>query len=561
MDNILFEKSMEESTSESSPFSRREMVKIKDMNTAGNYSSNTSSFETVTLSNGGKWCDYTEGYITLPVVTVISAPGVDWTVGSVKDTDYLLALKNSNLNLINSCQIDYGNRSVVQSTDHINSYLIFKQHTEMSEQDQKLHGPTIGYHKDNSKSWYYDNVNGVCNNGCAPLASLVPTRLTEINIGFLNRCKTTHSLSDNLRGVHSIFGDATSSNIKQSNRSYIVNATTHKAYYYNVIIRLKDLPLFRSFPALLKGGNFKINLTLNQCEFSFSTGASLGNMEFQPNTFNGKMTNPVMVSSAVVKIIGTDSGGATIDEIVPSGSALLPLSKAYTVSVNIARPQFATHQQLNVAFHQEQNCELHVPVYDLKPAFESRYLAQDQKRITYNEVLLTVLSNKTAGSTFNDLITNGIKHLRRLIIMPTIASSGNGTGTVNPRLSCFDSCPSTCSPYILENFQVQVANQNIYSNAINYSYDMFLQEMNGKYGLESSIFPGVSSSMISLQDYIENYGYIVVDLKRKYTEDDSTPLSIQISGRLKSLKNMDFYCFIETEKTMTISLATGQRLD
>ena len=200
-------------------------------------------------------------------------------------------------------------------------------------------------------------------------------------------------------------------------------------------------------------------------------------------------------------------------------------------------------------------------MYDLKPAFESQYLAQDQKRIIYNEVLLTILNNKIAGSTFNDLLTKGMKRLRRLIIVPTIARSDNGTGTIDPRLSPFDSCPSTCSPYILKNFQVQVANHNVYANAINYSYDMFLQEMNGKYGLESSIFPGVSSSMISLQDYIEIYGYIVVDLKRKHTEDDDVPLSIQISGKLKSLKNMDFYCFIEQEQSFTISVSTGQRLN
>ena len=557
----MFEKSLEESKSEFTPFQRRDVVKMKDMNTAGNYSSNTSSFETVTLSNGGRWCDYTEAYITLPVVVAISAPGVDWTGANFKDTDHLLALKNSHLNLINSCQIDYGNQKTVQATDHINDYLIFKQHTEMSQQDELLHGPTIGYAKDTAKSWYYHDVNGVSNNHCTPLA-LSATRLTETNEGFLNRCNNTHSLDDNLRKVHSIFGNANASNIKQSNGSYIVNATTHKAFYYNVIVRLKDLPLFKSFPALLKGGNFRINLTLNQCEFQFTTGVTLGTMSFLQNTFNGRMTNPVMVSSDSLPLVIVDYADRTSSNgNVESGATLLPANTTFTVSVNIARPQYATHQNLNVAFHQEQNCELHVPVYDLKPAFESQYLAQDQKRIIYNEVILTPLYNKTANSTFNDLLTNGMKRLRRLIIVPTIAQSGNGTGMINPRLSCFDSCPSTCSPYILENFQVQVANHNVYANAINYSYDMFLQEMGGKYGLESSIFPGVSSSMISLKDYVEIYGYIVVDLKRKHTEDDDVPLSIQISGKLKSEKNMDFYCFIEKEESFTISLATGQRLD
>ena len=276
------------------------------------------------MSNCGRWCDYPEAYITLPTVVVISgldASGnyLNWTDAELKDTDHLLALKNSHLNLINSSQIDYDNQKTVQATDHINDYLIFKQHTEMSE--QKLHGPTIGYNKDTAKSWYYHDVNGISNNHCSP-HSYSNTRISEANEGIFNRCKNAYSLDDNLRKTHSIFGDSISSNIKQSNRSYIVNATTHKAFYYNVIIRLKDLPLFKNFPTLLKGGNFKINLVLNQCEFQFSTGNTLGNMSFLQNTFNGKMTNPVMVSSDSVKYRGVDydtavSGDAYFSSVQP----------------------------------------------------------------------------------------------------------------------------------------------------------------------------------------------------------------------------------------------------
>jgi hypothetical protein len=77
--------------------------------------------------------------------------------------------------------------------------------------------------------------------------------------------------------------------------------------------------------------------------------------------------------------------------------------------------------------------------------------------------------------------------------------------------------------------------------------------MNGKYGLESSF-------RISMRDFVETYGYIVVDLKRKYSSDESVKLSVSISGKVKSARNLDLYCFFEQERTMTIDIATGQRL-
>jgi hypothetical protein len=585
-DTILLERSMETPLDNSSPFTRREMVKIKDMSTSGNYSSGQVIFETVSLSNGGRWCDYTEAYITIPTVTVISgtvnAGGavINWTAADIRDSDMLLVMKNSHLNLINSCQIDYGNRSVVQQTDHINDYLIFKQHTEMSAQDEELHGSTIGYAKDNSRSWYWNAANGVCNNKLAPQTESVFRHSSEVNSGAFARSLACFGTDDNLQGRANIFG---ADSVKASNRSYIVNTATHKAYYHNAIVRLKDLPFFQSMPSLLKGGNFKITLTLNQCQFQFTTGADIaavvegdeevdavpvrvGPLTYVTNSFNGKLTNPVMVASNECKMIkATGAVHETNAVYVPGGSFSLPASSTFTVSCNVARPQFSEHQSKGVADCQVLNCELNVPVYDLKPAVESRYLQMGQKKVVYNEVLVYQLLNKQAGSTFSDLITNGLSHMKRLIIVPTISQNGTGETTrngagVDPRQSPFDTVPSTCSPYILENLQVQIANQNVYANPVNYSYEMFLQEMNGKYGVESSLFAGVSSSRISMQDYIELYGYIVVDLKRKYSSDESVPLSVSISGKIKSLRNLDFLCFIEQEKNITIDVATGQRL-
>jgi hypothetical protein len=485
----------------------------------------------------------------------------------------LLVMKNSNLNLINSCSIEYGNNKVCQQTDRINDYLIFKQHSEMSIQDEELHGPTIGYAKDSASSWYWSDVNGVCNNRLSDTPSHSTLRhATESNAGMFERSKIFCSVSDadsskkSVLGANGAFVDKQV--LKQSNRSYVVNTANHKAYYYNAVVRLKDLPFFASMPSLLKGGDIKIILTLNQCEFKFTTGANIGEMTYVPNSFTGKLTNPVMISSDVIPVMAGDPANmrGSAAQTLPSGASTLPASHTFTVSCNVARPQYSAHMGLAVDDCQVLNCELHVPVYDLKPAIESRYLSMGQKKVVYNETIMTVLNNKAAGSYFNDLLTNGLDHMKRIIIMPVISKDGtgddnrNGTAKVDPHLSPFDTVPSTCSPYILENFQVQISNQNVYANPINYSYDHFLQEMNGKYGLESSFVYGASSSRISMRDFVETYGYIVVDLKRKYSSDESVKLSVSISGKVKSARNLDLYCFFEQERTMTIDIATGQRL-
>jgi hypothetical protein len=564
MDKLILEKALESVSEDTSPFLSREMIKLKDQAAAGNYSSQTSVFETITLSNGGKWCDYTEAYLTIPLVCVMSGEGldangdtyaIDFTAAHIKDSDFALGFKNSNLNLINSCAIEYGNRSLVQATDYINDYLIFKQHSEMSEMDEAVHGPTIGYAKDNSKSWYYEAYNGVCNNNNPGFVDNPLCNVEVANDGLRKRQESFRNINNRV-GHGSIYGDSAA--LKKNNGTYIENHTTYKAYYTTAIIRLKDLPVFRDCPALMKGANFKITLTLNQCVFEFTKTANA--LRFKPSSFNGKQTNPLMVTaSQVVTQFASSTDEESSSTSMASGTWTLPNDCTYTVSCNVGRVNYTNHSSLSpTPSPQESNIELHVPIYDLKPDSEKRLLAQGQKRVVYNEILSFVQTGKLG--TFNELITNGISHLKRMIILPIMSSDGNGTLSVSPHASPFDTVPATCSPYMIENFQVQVANHNIYHTPLNYSYESFLSELNGKYGLDSSIENGISSSRINLQDYVNTYGYMVVDLKRKNSEDESVPLSVQMSGRITSLKKLDFYIFIETEKSFTFDVASGQRL-
>jgi hypothetical protein len=150
--------------------------------------------------------------------------------------------------------------------------------------------------------------------------------------------------------------------------------------------------------------------------------------------------------------------------------------------------------------------------------------------------------------------------MKRLICVPTIASTANGSTVhkFSPCISPFASEPSTCSPYLIQNFNIQLGGLNLYQNGKNYNYETFLDEMSGIYGVQSNLMTGMCSSRISLNDYNNNYGYLVADLSRRSPEDDTVSISLQVSGKVTSMMPLDLFFYIEVERTIVIDLKTGQ---
>jgi len=141
-----------------------------------------------------------------------------------------------------------------------------------------------------------------------------------------------------------------------------------------------------------------------------------------------------------------------------------------------------------------------------------------------------------------------------------LSKSGNGTLKNSPQESAYCTEPSTCSPHYIRDFNVKLSSNNIYNQAINYKYESFLNEMNGVFGVNNNKIAGLNSSLISQRDYNENFGYIVVDLSRRYEYDDNTPMSVEIMGNITSLKKLDLLCYITYLKDTTIDLLSGAEI-
>ena len=149
----------------------------------------------------------------------------------------------------------------------------------------------------------------------------------------------------------------------------------------------------------------------------------------------------------------------------------------------------------------------------------------------------------------------------------TAVAQNNGTRTIatpassfKPIQSPFSSEPATCSPYLISNFQCFISQNPIYPQFQNCSYEMFQNEMSN-FGMNANLINGFVSSRISYNHYIINMGYIVVDLSRRLPEDSKTSVSLDISFKIDSPLALDMYCFVEYEKSMTINLLNGQRID
>ncbi|MFO0415045.1 MAG: hypothetical protein ACK50E_05275, partial [Bacteroidota bacterium] len=363
-------------------------------------------------------------------------------------------------------------------------------------------------------------------------------------------------------------------------KSYVSNQTDGKYYYYDVVLRLKDLcpHFFPNFP-LAMGVKFKITLTLNNnVSFKFRKNAT-GVFVYDPADFSNvtSATNPLMISASYNRLVAQTggeyyavaAGGAAANSnatptgnfnfqitdaspqnaVIPCGSSCLAGADAtiYTVSMRIGT---------NGQTHTRPQCILYVPSYRMSPKYEAEYFSSDKRvrKIHFTELEYQSFYVASGGSFNNELSSTCVRP-KRLIMIPVLQASANSG--INPLSSPFTTEPATTSPYVLSSFNCSISNNNIYPNDITYSYDNFLQSLNGSTGVNSNLINGLVSSRINLTDYQNNYHYIVCDLSRRLPEFDMVSVSIRVRGTVKSAKDLEFHCFIEKEKIIEVDVMTG----
>lgn len=496
-DNLVLSQSSENQDSPDEVFLQKQLLYQLDSNGSSDYSRNEVEFVTSSWSNSGKFLNLREGFAVIPLVFEVESNNA---IGNLE-----LKLKSDNLNIINSFMCDYNNENVVQANPEISPYLQFVKNTTSSFDDTKLMAHT-GLRDTTQYKWEYSDGNGVY---------MESDEFDKIPSPFY----VENSQKELLLGT---ITEKSGINYAKKTDTYI------HYYYYNCFIRLKDLP-FMDKMVMSRGSNIRMLFTLNQLELTISNDS--GTVKQSINK-KGSSCPFLLKLDDVMGLVGTD------------GDHL-------TVKCNVAKTTTSQTHALGQA-------RLYAPAYTLSPEVKKSFEVSPQRHLVYNDIHMNHIRKVPPGS-FNYLVTNAISRLKRLIIVPYHTENGTlGWDSLSSPFTEDGLChPAPCT---IQDFNVSVSGVNIYSTSRKFKFEQYLDELDCSFGSEGGLIDGQTTGLFGLQDYESNQGYIVVDMSRKSEPDETVPVSIEISGSLGGSKHMDFLCYLELEKDITIDCITGMKL-
>lgn len=543
-------------------FQNRQFTYVPDQNN-GSYPSGQIVFDLASFANSGKYVDWSQSLLVIPLVLNLNA--ASGSFGNGLDSAFAASLKNGAHQLINSLSVELTNNSVVNLTSFSNLDINYKLLTSMSADDQLNFGKTLLFSKDTAESVFYQGLNtsalgaGECNNNIKQ-STFTTTNgwgatAIDSNAGRLDRMfYTSFDLSSSL--VPSKYTNASLCNTNLKN--YVTYSASNITYYITATIPLRILhDIFKKLP-LIKGSYMRLIINTNTaCTCNLTLTTSTGVITAMTvASQNGVL--PFQITPCA-----SNSGQGWNASSCTSLSATLGIAKCYNTSLTA------------VANHSLSQARVYGCMYDMSPIIEQKYLSlMPSKKVVYNDILSFQVMNTAAGSNFSQILTNGISRARYLLICPQHSASTHGASTAaastysstivvptgtGPMNSPFSSSPGTCLPYSsITNFNVLESGVNHYQSNLTFRWENWLEEVRQSNSLQGGLQLGLSSGLLSQSDYENGYGFIYVDLSRKQSQaSDDVARSIQIVGTNSSLVAMDLYCIIGYEREITISTATG----
>jgi len=585
MDNLVFEDSISAEVSQSE-FISKKWVYVNDINN-GNYTSQII-IDSTPLSNSGAYVNWAEGYIAMPLVVSLvgqtTAPAVV-AVGSdanLPNVAHSWAFRSGFWHMINSMSIEFNNQNIVQQTPFLNVFRSFKANTSFSADDLKQ-GSSIGFFPDSAGSWAYAtgadvaNGQGLSNNrssytvgpitttGYAPssVASYNPSNVgVSSDYNFNNGHRTRSEwygyapLATNAKGQDLICGADTCVDLF---RAFKLPQTTtgDNIACWGVMakLRLKDLADYFQKCPLLKGSTMRFLINTNQTTVQFT------------NTYTAGGAN-LNAGASTISAVSVISQGQTTPITISSGDTSQGLSKLptgiYQMSVNIFQASVTPYGGASTTLKPFANpVRLYAPVYKMNPIAEQRYLSlAPTKRIEYCDIFQYQFSDIQAGGNFNFLVSNGIPNIQSVLVVPFLgAGAGANELAYNTLQSPFSTTGATPDPLPLTQFNVLVSGVNLFLNNQIYDYEQYLQELNSSNQLNGNLTTGLSSGLISEDDFSRGMRYYYGNASRMLPSEEGVSRSVQIIGRNASKLKISLMVFVEFKKSMTVDISTGARID
>jgi hypothetical protein len=306
--------------------------------------------------------------------------------------------------------------------------------------------------------------------------------------------------------------------------------------------------MFEKIP-LLKGTFLKITLQLNNSVVSFASSGIGANLSVTNVQVGSGGVSPLQIASAA-------AGNGSV--------AAFPVG-AYTLSLAVGGAVLATSQKIaGVIDSTMKNITLNVPSYVFAPAYEMAYIGSPIKKIVYEDIYQYQVLNVVAGGSFNNLITNGLANITKVLVLPYFTAIANG-GAVTP-LSPFNSpfdgagCGVTSPLCLLSQFQVVVSGANALYNTQRYSYQEFMEQLSGANAINGDETDGLTSGLVGQLDFETAYNYYFVNVGRCLDVEKAVPKSVSIQGQNMSGKAIDLIVFLAYEQTISVDVLSGSRV-
>ena len=183
------------------------------------------------------------------------------------------------------------------------------------------------------------------------------------------------------------------------------------------------------------------------------------------------------------------------------------------------------------------------------------------KSIRYNERFNNYF-NIAPQSSFSGTITPGLPNVKGLLLVPYYTGVGNSGSTIlvnyDPLTSPFECAPASTSVLpVLKNLQVIYGNQPVFTQPVNMSYELFLNEI-AQLGLDGGQNNMSVSGILNERTWSNLYRYHYIELSRRVISDENQSKSIQVSVENGTAFPMNVLAFVFYEKEFTVDCSTGK---
>ena len=204
----------------------------------------------------------------------------------------------------------------------------------------------------------------------------------------------------------------------------------------------------------------------------------------------------------------------------------------------------------------DRSVTLHVPAYVLDPSLASAYLSSSTNRkVTYTDIYQFKLVGVNAGDSYNTLLTNGIRGIKSVLVMPFAHPDDNSNNLAEYHSVFSDGLP--CPHAQQSQFQIQIGGVNQLQQGSRYEAETFLHHVYGCNSTNAGQTDGLTSGLIDQRQWASKYLYYYVDVNRGSALETDVPKSIQLQGTNNSSKKVDLFCFVEFEQSFNLDCSSG----